>query len=157
MAGLFRRLRLRKPKEEGEEAGAGEPVGEEASGDPDIYPHRAPEVDGDPDIVGEPEPAETDDAESEFGPTSPSTAQEMSSPEGAESQASAETPALTPAFDGPSLELPLSIGPPPRLPEADVAAGGSSHRPLAGSTRCFLCGSEMSGSFCPTCRMTWND
>jgi hypothetical protein len=156
MAGLFRRLR-RKPKEEGEEAEVVEPAADEASGDPDIYPHRAPAVDGDPDIVGEPEPTATPDEDAEIGPASPSMTEESSSPEGAESPVQAEATAPTSAFDSPSIEMPLATGPPPRLPEADEAAGGSPHRPLAGSTRCFLCGSEMTGSFCPTCRMTWND
>ncbi|MCI4362246.1 MAG: hypothetical protein L3J77_03545 [Thermoplasmata archaeon] len=156
MAGLFRRLR-RKPKEEGEEPEVVEPVVDETSGDPDIYPHRAPGVDGDPDIVGEPEPAETADADAEIGPASPSMIDEAASPEGAETPVAAEASLSTSGFDGPVLEVPLATGPPPRLPEADEAAGGAPHRPLAGSTRCFLCGSEMTGSFCPTCRMTWND
>ena len=156
MAGLFRRLR-RKPKEEGEEPELVEPVVDEGSGDPDIYPHRAPGVEGDPDIVGEPESTETADADAEIGSASEPMTEETASPEGAETRVPAVATTPTTAFDGPAVEVPLATGPPPRLPEADEAAGGAPHRPLAGSTRCFLCGSEMTGSFCPTCRMTWND
>ena len=44
---------------------------------------------------------------------------------------------------------------PPPLPQEnpDVASG---HPAVRGSfTRCFLCDSELEGSSCPTCRMTW--
>jgi hypothetical protein len=155
MAGLFRRLRGRKPKEDEEDAG--EPPVDETTGDPDIYPHRAPGSDGDPDIVGEPEPAEVADPDAEIGPAAPTMAEGPASAAAIESPVPAEVPVPTPAFDSPGVDVPLATGPPPRLPEADEAAGGSPHRPLAGSTRCFLCGTEMTGSFCPTCRMTWND
>ena len=64
-------------------------------------------------------------------------------------------PSISPTADvAPALEI--SAAPPP-LPEADREAAMGSltrHRP---GTKCFLCGAEMQGTFCPTCRMDWNE
>jgi hypothetical protein len=46
---------------------------------------------------------------------------------------------------------------PPPLPEADRDAARSSLAPRRNATKCFLCGTEMDGPWCPTCRMAWTD
>jgi hypothetical protein len=152
MSGLLRRFRRGKPKAEDEPEPSDEP-GEVRGSDTDIYPHRGPETSDDspeerapegpiaPDQVGgEPvsPPAEVPD---EIGPPP------ESGPELPESR--------TPGPEVVMTELPPST--PPRLPEAADGAGRTAHRPLNAPGHCFLCGSELTGSYCPTCRMTWNE
>jgi hypothetical protein len=48
-------------------------------------------------------------------------------------------------------------GAPPPLPEPDVEGGQPPPRSRLQSSRCFLCGTEMDGPWCPKCRMAWND
>ncbi|HXQ94964.1 MAG TPA: hypothetical protein VN864_07370 [Thermoplasmata archaeon] len=160
MSGIFRRFRRPKPKEEDDEP-SDAPEGE-AGEESDIYPNRPFERPGDPDIEGEPKADTSDDDEDdavagppvipeEIGPAAPepslATRPEVPSPP------TPSTPESAP--DVAAREAPT--GPRPPLPEADAGAGRSVHRPLNPPTRCFLCGTEMTGSFCPTCRMTWND
>jgi hypothetical protein len=160
MSGLLRRFRRAKPKEEEEPA---EPPAVPSSEDTDIYPHRAPDRRGDPDIEPEPEPrpevggqvdratVEPPRVEDEIGPAST-----FETPAGPALESPASEPSLSePAPLAPVAGVPLSTRPP--LPEAEAGAVRSAHRPLTATTRCFLCGTEMNGSFCPTCRMTWND
>jgi hypothetical protein len=161
MSGLLRRFRRAKPKEEEEEPAETPAV--PAAEDTDIYPHRAPERRGDPDIEPEPEPrpevgGQIDEAavgpprvEDEIGPAPTVETSAGTAPEPPASEPSLSEPAPL----APVAEVPLSPRPP--LPEAEAGAGRSAHRPLTATTRCFLCGTEMNGSFCPTCRMTWND
>jgi hypothetical protein len=154
MSGFLRRLRRGKPKEE-EEAEPSDAPGEAPPGDSDIYPHRDPDSTTEGGESGAPEglsgpreeggevverPPELPD---EIGPAAEIP---VGPPEAAPSDGS-----VLPA--GP--ELPWTA--PPRLPEAGAGASRSVHRPLTAPTHCFLCGTEMSGSFCPTCRMTWNE
>jgi hypothetical protein len=57
---------------------------------------------------------------------------------------------------GPSApEVP--VGPPPPLPEADRDAARSSIARRRPQSTCFLCGTELDGPWCPTCRMAWSD
>jgi hypothetical protein len=159
MSGLFRRLRRRKTADADEEP-AEEPPGD-APEDPDIYPHRAPGEEGDPDIVAEPATAEEtrsetgSDSDLDFGPapSEPATAPEGPTPRtpSPDGEVRPEIPDVRPDL------APASPSAPPPLPAQDEDAGRSTHRPLTASNRCFLCGTEMTGSFCPTCRMTWNE
>jgi hypothetical protein len=162
MSGLFRRLRRRKTADDEGEA-AEPPAGDDAPSDPDIYPHRAPAAEGDPDIVAEPEVASPDatvtgeDTESEVSPAPPESEPAPHAPTpSAEPRGPAEE--VRPAVPEvrPAVEVPAASGPPP-LPAVDEDVGRAAHRPLTAPTRCFLCGTEMAGSFCPTCRMTWNE
>jgi hypothetical protein len=52
---------------------------------------------------------------------------------------------------------PTDHGPPPPLPEPDLEGSMPPQRPRAPSSRCFLCGTDMDGPWCPKCRMAWND
>lgn len=162
MSGLLRRFRRPKPKDEDEEPAA-TPSGGEVE-ESDIYPHRGPARSGDPDIEPAPEhpsPAPSDDEEvapspavpDEIGPA-PTTEPQGSEPH-TEPDASRAAPAIEPVPVEPGVEVPISA--PPPLPEAEAGSGRNVHRPLSAPTRCFLCGTEMNGSFCPTCRMSWND
>jgi hypothetical protein len=166
MSGLLRRFRRPKPKEE-EEAPADAPV-EPTEEDADIYPHRGPpRRRGDPDIEPEPEPrpgsvesgdevaAEPDPVSVEIGPA-PASEPSLDPPKSPGGEPDSPVPARPePVPDGPAPEIPLPSRPP--LPLADADAGRPAHRPLSAPTRCFLCGTEMNGSTCPTCRMTWNE
>ena len=172
MSGFLRRLRGRRPKDDEAEAGD-EPVEGEPSGDTDIYPHRSNDRPDDPDIAAAPEPAPIDASEPEPprpptvapgprpssaprptpGPRAPAApAAPMPAPERTPDPA---PPPAVPAV-APEVAVVPSSAPPP-LPLAGTDLGSSSHRPLTAPTRCFLCGSEMTGSYCPVCRMTWNE
>jgi hypothetical protein len=76
---------------------------------------------------------------------------EAATPEAIETDVTPELLAPTP----PVVDAPIAL--PPPLPEADRDAAMSSlsrHRP---GSACFLCGTSMQGTFCPTCRMDWNE
>lgn len=152
MSGLLRRFRRGKPKDEEAPEPSDEP-GEVRSGDTDIYPHRGPDGSDETPDDGAPEgPTPPDSAGGE--PLAPSgEIPEEIGPPAEGGPAPSELPATGPEVIG--TDLPSSA--PPRLPEA--ADGGSriAHRPLTAPGHCFLCGSELSGSYCPTCRMTWNE
>ncbi|MCI4360698.1 MAG: hypothetical protein L3J91_03270 [Thermoplasmata archaeon] len=47
--------------------------------------------------------------------------------------------------------------PPPPLPEADREAATSSLSHHRATATCFVCGTLMQGTYCPTCRMDWNE
>jgi len=160
MSGIFRRFRRPKPKGEEEEP---TDVAEGESGEAsDIYPNRPFEPPGDPDIEGEPAAVgpEDDEGDVEAGPPvlpgeiGPPAPEPPLSPRPEPSSRTTPTLPVAPVEE-PAREPPA--GPRPPLPEADAGAGRSVHRPLNPPTRCFLCGTEMTGSYCPTCRMTWND
>jgi hypothetical protein len=168
MSGLFRRLRRRKSSDE-DEAEVPPPLAEETPSDPDIYPHRGPDDPGDPDIVADGTPVTEDptvageDAEPLTGPDTserlPSAPELEDGPRGP-SEASAEDlqskfPEVVP--DPGPTPPPGTLSAPPPLPSVDEDADRAPHRPLAAPSRCFLCGTELNGSFCPTCRMTWNE
>jgi hypothetical protein len=152
MSGLLRRFRRGKPKAEEEPEPADEPV-ELRGGDTDIYPHRGPESSGDSPEDGAPEgPSGPDQVGGE--PVAPPV--ELPDEIGPPPESGPETP--EPRSSEPEVAVPeLPLTTPPRLPEAADGAGRSAHRPLTAPGHCFLCGSELAGSYCPTCRMTWNE
>src|SRR5579871_4593673 len=127
MAGFFRRLR--RPKE-------GEPEPEERSS---VEPDGAEEL-----PVEEAAPSE------EFAGVEPETPA-APVPEPAPTEAPIPSASSTPAAPA------TPSGPPPPLPEADRTAARGSLTPRRTSTRCFLCGTEMDGPWCPTCRIAWVD
>src|SRR5580698_5370790 len=160
MSGLLRRFRRPKPKDEDEEPAETPATGEVEESD--IYPHRGPDRAGDPDIESPPErPAPSENDESIPTPELP----DEIGPAPATDLPSSETrpgPGESPVV--PTVEpLPLEpvpgvpVSAPPPLPEAEAGSGRNVHRHLSASSRCFLCGTEMNGSFCPTCRMSWNE
>jgi hypothetical protein len=134
MSGFFRRLR--RPKEE-------EPEPEEESS---LSPDGADELPVE-DGPSSPEPPAAPDP---GGP--PVLGEDRVVTAGAEPPA--ELPLETPAITPPP---PAPIGPPPPLPEPDRSAARSSLTPRRTSSRCFLCGTELDGPWCPTCRIAWND
>ena len=152
MSGLLRRFRRGKPKDEDEPEPSDE-GGEVRSGDTDIYPHRGPEgSDESPDDHAPEGPMPADSAGGE--PVLPSVAMpEEIGPPPESGPENSPSPPTGPESSG--IELPTST--PPRLPEAADGENRSVHRPLTAPGHCFLCGSELSGSYCPTCRMTWNE
>jgi hypothetical protein len=168
MSGLFRRLRRRKSSDD-DEGEATPPLAEETPSDPDIYPHRGPDDSGDPDIVADETPVAEDptlageDAEPQFGPDGSEPL-----PSSPERELGATGPSPAPGDDihpklpevapDPGLSPPpTTVSAPPPLPSVDEDADRAPHRPLAAPSRCFLCGTELNGSYCPTCRMTWNE
>ncbi|HKV89605.1 MAG TPA: hypothetical protein VJQ43_00210 [Thermoplasmata archaeon] len=155
MSGLFRRLRQRKATPEEDPEASSEPSAE--SGDSDIYPHRKPPRRGDPDIETEPSP--TPDAEGDVGAEPTPLPEEIGPPPLDETSPEAPVPPAPPEGIVPPAPPPedLPSGPPPKLPEADADGARSAHRPLAAPSRCFVCGTDMTGSYCPTCRMTWTE
>jgi hypothetical protein len=154
MSGLLRRFRRGKPKEE-EESDPSEAPESARESDTDIYPHRAPSsTDGSPDSPDTDGPRGPEEAGGELV-SPPAELPEEIGPAPEEPSASAIAPPdATPAAEN-VPDLPSSA--PPRLPEAGSAGGRSVHRPLTAPSHCFLCGAELAGSFCPTCRMTWNE
>jgi YVTN family beta-propeller protein len=52
----------------------------------------------------------------------------------------------------PPIASPATVRPPPPLP---VKPSPSRGREGAGASRCFVCGSELSGTYCPKCKMNW--
>ncbi len=54
-----------------------------------------------------------------------------------------------PAMDTPPAPEAEAVPPPPPPPPA---ASGSE-----GARRCFVCGSELQGNFCPSCNMSWDE
>jgi hypothetical protein len=62
-----------------------------------------------------------------------------------------------PGPETPSAGAPLAESAPPPLPEADPAAALTSMSRQRPGTLCFLCGSEMDGSYCPSCKMHWTE
>ena len=169
MGGFFRRLRRSKEvaePAETEEApeepteGSPEDTGEAASDEPlpegtapesDIYP---------PADGGMPLPEAPDPGFPESPPEAPLP------PDGAPDVASAPRvdPAPAPDVAAPSAPPPSAIdeAPPPEvapppLPEADPTAARSSLSRQRPGTLCFLCGSEMDGSYCPSCKMHWTE
>jgi|HubBroStandDraft_4_1064222.scaffolds.fasta_scaffold585170_1 hypothetical protein len=162
MSGLLRRFRRPKPKEDEEEPT--DSARERSGDDADIYPHRRPGRKSDPDIEPEPEPrvepssdddvlAEPPVVDDEIGPAEPvelPVSEAAESPPEGPTPPAPQPPAVDPTPDG------LVAGRPP-LPEADAGSGRPVHRPLSPPTRCFLCGTEMNGAYCPTCRMNWNE
>jgi hypothetical protein len=161
MSGLFRRFRRPKPKD-GEEPV--EESGEPTESDSDIYPHRAPDRTGDPDIEGAPPEAPPGPDEASDVVAGPPVLPDEIGPPPAEPQLPTPTAPEAPPPPSPTAPERPPVPPGteraptrPPLPEADADAGRAVHRPLSPPTRCFLCGTEMTGSFCPTCRMTWNE
>ncbi|HEV8049808.1 MAG TPA: hypothetical protein VGP88_04375 [Thermoplasmata archaeon] len=161
MSGIFRRFRRPKPKEEEEEP-VDAPEGESGE-DSDIYPNRPFQKPGDPDIEPDAGPASSDDEEEgaagppvlpdEVGPP-PEPPAPLAGPKSAIEPPEGAPTTVEPS-GAPTVESTSANRPP--LPEADSGAGRAIHRPLSPPTRCFLCGTEMTGSYCPTCRMTWNE
>jgi hypothetical protein len=151
MSGLLRRFRRGKPKAEEEPEPVDVPE-EPGAGDTDIYPHPAPAApEGDDPALAPEGPVIAEEQGGEWvGPPA-----ELPEEIGPPPAAPAEAGPLDRTELAPPLELPAT--PPPRLPEASAGAVRSAHRPLTAPGHCFLCGTEMSGSFCPTCRMTWNE
>lgn len=152
MSGLLRRFRRGKPKgEEGSEPA--EEVADERPSDSDIYPHPSPDspadASDDPSPMG---PVPEDEAGGEPVSTPGGIPDEIGPPPEPPVGPAAPAP---PEIDAPVPDLPASA--PPKLPEAAVGGTRSAHRPLTAPGHCFLCGTELSGSFCPTCRMTWNE
>ncbi|MCI4325094.1 MAG: hypothetical protein L3K00_04320 [Thermoplasmata archaeon] len=160
MSGLLRRFRRGKPKEE-EEADTPDTPEEVRESDADIYPHRAPErpkrrddrpSEDEPPAVEEEggdvvaPPAELPE---EIGPA-PETHEPRVGPAPLAPPVSETAPLAETRPDVPSPA-------PPRLPEAADGGSRSAHRPLTAPGHCFLCGAELSGAFCPVCRMTWNE
>jgi hypothetical protein len=154
MSGLLRRFRRGKPKEE-EDSEPVESPDAARDGDSDIYPHRAPTRSGKPAARRESEgPSGPQEEGGEVVPPPVELPEEIG-PAPDEPSELPSPPAPEPTATEPVPVLPESA--PPRLPDAATDASRSVHRPLTAPTRCFLCGTEMSGSFCPTCRMTWNE
>jgi hypothetical protein len=154
MSGFLRRFRRGKPKEE-EETEPPEAPGEVREGDSDIYPHREPGAsDGAGGSAGSEGPGEGREEGGEVVPGPVELPEEIGPAEETPFEVPEELRAGVAVVDG-GPELPSTA--PPRLPEAAAGTSRSVHRPLTAPSHCFLCGSEMSGSFCPTCRMTWNE
>jgi hypothetical protein len=162
MSGLLRRFRRGKPKEEEAEAPA--PPEEVRENDADIYPHRDPGSSELPSVPSDdrPGPDATPATIEEGGEVVlppaelPEEIGPAPVPPGEPSPPS--TPGPSPATGippEPSPDLPSAA--PPRLPEAADGGSRSAHRPLTAPGHCFLCGAELAGSFCPVCRMTWNE
>ncbi|HZY69486.1 MAG TPA: hypothetical protein VFF67_00715 [Thermoplasmata archaeon] len=107
-----------------------------------------------------PEPEEpVDEMAAESPPTGavegdPPAAPEPPSPPAAPFAAPAPAPA--PPKSAP-VGMAIEPGPPPPLPQADAAAIPPSIRSQGPLQQCFLCGAEMQGAFCPTCRMIWRE
>ncbi len=140
MAGFFRRLR--RPKE-------GNPEPEEESS---LAPDGADELpveEAPPEAPGEPDPLPTPD------PEAPAPPVPAPSPEPAHAAAVSVT--SVPVAGSPPAAPATPTGPPPPLPAADQAAARGSLSPRRTSTQCFLCGTELDGPWCPTCRIAWND
>ncbi len=133
MAGLLRRLRRRADESE---AGAAEPKPEVES----ATPPEAPGTPG-PKAPSTERPGETK------GPAAVKPAGPTLAPE------QGPKPAAAASAPPPVVES----GPPPPLPPADLESVRAANPPRAGSDRCFLCNTELLGSYCPTCRMTWNE
>ncbi len=133
MAGLLRRLRRRA--DESEEGAAGPKPDAESATPPEapgtLRPKAAPA-----ERPGEPKGSPT------VKPAGPTPAAE---------------PAPRPAAAAPAPPPEVESGPPPPLPPADLESVRAATPPRAGSDRCFLCNTELLGSYCPTCRMTWNE
>ncbi|MCI4329135.1 MAG: hypothetical protein L3J86_06070 [Thermoplasmata archaeon] len=126
MAGFLRRLR--RPKDADPEAE------EEAAPEPTEEPELEPAPEGETYEAGDfPEVGE---AIADPDPVTPTMEPEE--------PATPEAPAFTP-----------SGAPPPPLPEMDRNAARSSIAPRRSTTQCFLCGTELDGPWCPTCRMAW--
>jgi hypothetical protein len=139
---------------------------------PTIAPEPAPVVEPSPEVA----PTEATSAPTvPASPVGTAIAPELTGPAGPTSPAGLEPtgPSIVPTPAEPSVvssipEPDLTVvlppsgpeapgGPPPPLPEADRDAATSSlasHRP---ATKCFVCSTEMQGTFCPTCRMDWNE
>ena len=142
MSGFFRRLR--RPKEE-------VPEPEE---EPSIAPDGADELPVEPEptspMTPDTEPARDPAPEPVLEPAPP-TPVPAPDPFPAPAVPSAPAPPTGPVVPA------TPVGPPPPLPEADRVAARSSLSPRRTSTKCFLCGTEMDGPWCPTCRIAWND
>jgi hypothetical protein len=157
MSGLLRRFRRGKPKEE-EDAEVPDAPEEVREGDTDIYPHRGPGRPrrGDDEPAPDESPAGVEEGGEVIAPPAalPDEIGPAVEPEIEASPPAAPVPEVVPVPeivpDGPSTA-------PPRLPEAADGGTRSAHRPLNAPGHCFLCGAELSGSFCPVCRMTWNE
>lgn len=155
MVALFRRLRKPKRAADEEEVPSSEetvepePATERPERDvvdgPDPFPRKPTDPEGDPDTATDltPGPA-TETVAVETVPPSPPP----SAPEPVEAQTAPPTPAAI---------HPMPVALPPALPDADREAERSSSLPLGPLVRCFLCGTELSGAYCPTCRMTWKE
>jgi hypothetical protein len=138
MSGFFRRLRRPKEEPEPEEESALAPDGadqlpEESSVEPEGP--AAPEPGPDAPVAPDPPPA----------PSVPDVGPEV--------------PPIPPSSPVPAPEpsRPSPVPPPPPLPEADRIAARGSLTPRRTSTQCFVCGTELDGPWCPTCRIAWND
>ncbi len=103
-----------------------------------------------PGALATPDPAPALD-EAARAPAGPASIEPRTTPEGPSGPPSLEAP-VAPT---PSVELPAA--PPPPLPEADRDAATSSLSRHRVATSCFLCGTEVQGTYCPTCRMDWNE
>jgi hypothetical protein len=71
-----------------------------------------------------------------------------------------EPPAEEPAFEGSTEVREPSVPPVPGVPAAfEPVAPAPPEEPddavAAMADRCFVCGTPLNGSYCPTCRMTW--
>lgn len=141
MAGFLRRLR--RPKDADSEEGPAEAT-EEPDPEPteggDIYqagdlpPRDEISPEEEPVLATGPIDSEPLEPES-VAPYRPSESEPIPSPP-------------VPEFAGPSAL-------PPPLPQADRNAARSSIAPRRTGSTCFLCGSEMDGPWCPSCRMAW--
>ncbi|MGA7924081.1 MAG: hypothetical protein WCA77_08910 [Thermoplasmata archaeon] len=62
------------------------------------------------------------------------------------------------ASSGPAAvtDVPMRSEPPPALPRGVDAKPNAASAPM-NTLRCFICGTEMQGSWCPTCQMSWKD
>ena len=68
-----------------------------------------------------------------------------------------EAPVPSSAPEAKAGPAPAPSGPPPPLPEAEAGASPPTLRIRTPSARCFICGSDMDGTWCPKCRMVWNE
>ena len=112
--------------------------------------------------VPAPEPREPEPSP-EAGPEAPPGPAPASPTPTPETDSLVEVPRIAPMLETalPGAEavaspiLPASSSPP--LPEADREAAMSSLSRHRTGSNCFLCATPMQGSFCPTCRMDWNE
>jgi hypothetical protein len=172
MGGFFRRLRRSKDAEEPSETDEAptEESTEPTSEDPG-------EESTEPVTTDEPLP-EGSNAPS-WGiyppPEAPSPLLETSDPESSEAAASEPLTDTAPPFEtetspapdppeppaapepAPAAEAEVPEAAPPPLPEADPTAAVTSLSRQRPGTLCFLCGSEMDGTYCPSCKMHWTE
>jgi len=101
----------------------------------------------------EPEP------EPEVAPVEDEAPEPAPAPEGPSSEEVPAEPVVLPEPAEPAVPAPPEgpVGPPPPLPEADREAARSSIARRRPQSKCFLCGSDLDGPWCPTCRMAWSD